>query len=68
MSDVPDYSDQERQKLIRRSVQFEIDALERKQARALREHAIGRGGTPAQLKKRLEDIDDQIAALRAQLT
>jgi hypothetical protein len=41
--------------------------LERKQARAVREHTIGRGGTPAELRKRLEDIDDQIIALRATL-
>jgi hypothetical protein len=46
----------------------DIADLEARQARAMREHAIGRGGTPAQLKKRLEDIDDQIIALRAQLT
>jgi hypothetical protein len=45
----------------------QIDALERQQLRALREHAIGRGGTPAQLRKRLEDIDDQITTLREQL-
>jgi hypothetical protein len=45
----------------------QIESLEKQQSRALREQAIGRGGTPAQLKKRLEDIDDQIAALRAQL-
>jgi hypothetical protein len=51
-----------------RSARASIDALERQQARAIREHAIGRGGTPAELKKRLEDIDDQITALRATLT
>jgi hypothetical protein len=45
----------------------QIYELEQKQNRAIREHAIGRGGTPAELRKRLEDIDDQITALRAQL-
>lgn len=50
------------------SAHRQIADLEARQARAIREHAIGRGGTPAQLKKRLEDIDDQITALRAQLT
>jgi hypothetical protein len=49
------------------SVKRQIVDLEQKQARALREHTIGRGGTPAELRKRLEDIDDQITALRAQL-
>jgi hypothetical protein len=51
----------------RRTARSRIEALEKQQSRAIREQAIGRGGTPAQLKKRLEDIDDQIAALRAQL-
>jgi hypothetical protein len=51
----------------RREARSRIEALEKQQARALREHAIGRGGTPAELRKRLEDIDDQITALRAQL-
>lgn len=51
----------------RRDARSSIEALERQQARAIREHAIGRGGTPAQLKKRLEDIDDQITALREAL-
>jgi hypothetical protein len=50
-----------------RATQAEIDALERRQARAIREHAIGRGGTPAELKQRLEDIDDAITTLRATL-
>lgn len=42
----------------------EIADLEARQQRAIREHAIGRGGTPSELRKRLEDIDDQIIALR----
>jgi hypothetical protein len=54
-------------KNAREDAKTQIEALERQQARAIREHAINRGGTPAQLKKRLEDIDDQITALRAQL-
>jgi hypothetical protein len=45
----------------------QIAALEAQQARAIREHAIGRGGTPAELKQRLEDIDDAITTLRATL-
>lgn len=52
----------------KRAAQDAIEVLERQQARAMREHAIGRGGTAAQLKKRLEDIDDQITALRSQIT
>jgi len=55
------------QRARRAEAQDGIEALERQQARAMREHAIGRGGTPAQLKKRLEDIDDQITALRGEL-
>ena len=46
----------------------QIDALERQQLRALREQTLGRGGTPAQLRKRLEDIDDAIVELRKDLT
>jgi hypothetical protein len=53
---------------VRADAVGKIRDLEARQARAIREHAIGRGGTPAQLKKRLEDIDDEIIALRAQLT
>lgn len=44
-----------------------IVQLEARQARAIREQLIGRGGTPAELKQRLEAIDDQITALRATL-
>jgi hypothetical protein len=51
-----------------------IRDLESVQARAMREHAIGRGKkpdgsamTPAELRKRLEDIDDQITELRKDL-
>jgi hypothetical protein len=54
--------------LLARSARAQIEALEKQQSRALREHAIGRGGTPAELRKRLEDIDDQIIALRAVLS
>lgn len=42
----------------------QIAELEARQARAIREQALNRGGTPAELRKRLEDIDDQIIALR----
>jgi hypothetical protein len=52
----------------RRSALARIEDLERAQARAMREHAIGRGGSPGQLKKRLEDIDDAITELRKDLT
>lgn len=45
-----------------------IRELESSQARAIREHAIGRAGTPAELRKRLEDIDDQITELRKALS
>lgn len=45
----------------------QIETLERQQARAIREQALGRGGTPAQLRKRLEDIDDAIIELRKDL-
>lgn len=51
----------------RMAIYAQMRALEEKQARAIREHAIGRGGTPAELKQRLEAIDDQITALRATL-
>ena len=51
----------------RRYVMAEIDALEKSQARAIREHTTGRGGTPLELRARLEDIDNKIAALRATL-
>jgi hypothetical protein len=52
----------------RRSALARIEDLERAQARAMREQALGRGGTPAQLRKRLEDIDDAIIELRKDLT
>jgi hypothetical protein len=52
----------------RRSALARIEDMERAQARAMREHAIGRGGSPGQLKKRLEDIDDAITELRKDLT
>ena len=53
---------------IRRDALTQIEALEKQQARALREYTIGRGGAAADLKKRLEDIDDRIAALRSTLS
>lgn len=53
---------------IRRDALTQIEALEKQQARALREYITGRGGAAADLKKRLEDIDDQIAALRSTLS
>jgi len=62
-----DFTTEEIAQYLRRYVMTEIDALEKSQARAIREQTIGRGGTPAELKKRLEDIDDKIAALRANL-
>jgi hypothetical protein len=43
----------------------DIVELESRQARAIREQAIGRGGTQAELRQRLEAIDDQIITLRA---
>lgn len=49
----------------REAARLRIIALESQQARAIREEHLGRGGTPAELKKRLEAIDDQIIALRA---
>ena len=62
-----DFTTEEIAQYLRRYVMTEIDALEKSQARAIREQITGRGGTPAELKKRLEDIDDKIAALRANL-
>lgn len=48
----------------RRSAQAQIDVLERhKMPRAMREHALGYDGA----KQRLQALDDQIAALRAEL-
>lgn len=51
----------------RQQAQARVEVLEKQQARALREEAIGRGGTAIELKRRLEAIDDEIAALREQL-
>lgn len=48
-------------------IQLQIDALEKKQFRSMRELLIGRGGAAADLRQRLQDIDDQITALRAQM-
>jgi hypothetical protein len=62
-----DFTLEEQEKLIRRAVMAEIDALERSQLRTMREFTLGRG-TQASLRARLEEIDDQIAALRSQLT
>lgn len=45
-------------------IQGQIDALETKQARALRELALG----DPQALARVQTIDTQIVALRAQLT
>ena len=59
-------SDHERATAQRRKLLGQINALEQKQARSLRELATGRGNQ-ADAKKRLEDLDDQIAALRLQL-
>jgi len=48
----------------RRSAQAQIDVLEHhKMPRAIREHALGYDGA----RKRLQDLDNQIAALRADL-
>jgi hypothetical protein len=44
-----------------------IHNLEVQQARAIREERIGRGGSSAELKARLEAIDDQIVALRTKI-
>lgn len=44
-----------------------IENLEKQQARAIRENAIGRGGTQQELKARLEIIDDQITVLRGKI-
>lgn len=57
--------DVEAKKAAKAAAQDQIDTLEKQQARAIREERLGRGGTPAQLSKRLEDIDDQIITLRA---
>lgn len=48
-----------------RAARDEIARLELSQLRLQREERIGRGGlNPSEIKKRLEDIDDQIIALR----
>lgn len=44
-----------------------IQNLEAQQARAIREERIGRGGTPTELKARLEAIDDMIIELRTKI-
>jgi len=62
-----DFPEDDLARMCRCSTLVEIDALEKRQARALREYTIGRGGTPAELKARLEAIDDQIAELRSTL-
>lgn len=49
------------------AAQQRINELERQQARAVREQLLNRGGTPAELRKRLEDIDDEITTLRSVL-
>jgi hypothetical protein len=54
---------EERAKLLRRAVQAQIDALEARQARAIREATLDIPGARA----RLQDIDDQIAELRKAL-
>lgn len=51
----------------RQAARLAIAQLETGQLRALREQAIGRGDA-LELKVRLEDIDNQIAALRATLS
>lgn len=51
---------------MRRSLMRQITYLESKQLRSTRELAIGRGN-PSEARARLEALDDQIAALRAQL-
>lgn len=48
----------------RRHALAEIDALERRQLRAMRELALGQPGAI----ERLQAIDDEITALRATLT
>ncbi len=53
----------ERAKLLRRAVQAQIDALEARQARALREAALQYPGAA----QRLQDIDNAIAALRLEM-
>jgi hypothetical protein len=54
------------QQSAKRAALEEITRLELSQLRLQREERIGRGGlTPLEIKKRLEDIDDQIIALRA---
>jgi len=59
--DIPPLTDEQHNA----NIQSQIEELEQSTFRALRESATGRGAVEA--KQRLEQIDDQIIALRTQL-
>jgi hypothetical protein len=56
-------AEDDRAALLRRHVVTQIAAIEARQARAVREAALGQPGAA----QRLQDIDDQITTLREQL-